>query len=123
MIRAEVIVPIVLPTEKCVLVPLPDNYIFKLDGDAAGLVETFGDSGRIAQLVIHYSFDVEVRDACDPDHSAALVHPSKFVLVPFYVIQKCATDPVPDVLLTKLGVGRYKGREYGIYVVDRSVQR
>ena len=112
MLRAEITVPIVLPTEKCVRVPLPDNYTFVLD-DAnpdADIVSLKEGQHGIAELTIHYWFDVGVRVGCDPDRTVALVEPSKFLYVPFYVVPmgQQAENVRP------LGTGMYEGQVYVI---------
>lgn len=114
MIRAEVIVPIVLPTEKCVKVPLPDNYVFVMD-DAAPNNDVVGLDpalNGVAQLVIHYSFDVGIKIGCDPLYTPELVQPSGFVIVPFYVLPTVSAQPTR---LRLLGTGKCDGVAYNIY--------
>jgi hypothetical protein len=106
-------VPIVLPTEKCVRVPLPDNYTFVIDDGAensfVALVE-----GEPSKLHIYYGFEVGTEEGCDPLRTIRLAVPSKFVLVPFYVISENKTPP--QTSLWKIGTSKCWGVQYNIFV-------
>jgi len=111
MLRAEIRVPIVLPTEKCARVPLPDNYTFVVDD---GVENSFADlvEGGISTLVIRYGFEVGIEVDCDPLHTNKLVEPSEFILVSFYILP--AEDKQP-LLLWQIGRSECQGIWYNIY--------